>query len=92
MNRLSFSRPKGEDSLSTFRTKKVKVNNPNAVSDRSFYFNKESIDDIVPVIYLDDKIKKYNDDDTPDFTEMNNFCHKIFKEQILPELRPDIAQ
>ena len=69
--------------------KKAKVNNPYSESDRSFEINSESIDDIVPVVYLDNRIKKYNDDNTPDFGELSEFCRKMFLESILPEIRPD---
>lgn len=91
MTRLRITRPNGSDSLSDFRTKKATVKNLNSSSNRSFDINKESIDSIVPVVYLDDKIKVFNDDDTPDFAELDTFCYKLFREQIIPELRPDLV-
>lgn len=92
MKRLGLSRPGGTYTLDTFRSIKAKVNNPYSESDRSFEINSESIDDIVPVVYLDNRIKKYNDDNTPDFGELSEFCRKMFLESILPEIHPDRQQ
>ena len=45
---------------------------------------------LIPVVYLKDKIANYNDDETPDFKELNDYCKEIFHSIVLPEIRPDL--
>ncbi|KQM45840.1 hypothetical protein [Chryseobacterium sp. Leaf201] len=49
-----------------------------------------SDDDFVPVVYLKDRVTKTNQDGTPDFVELKQFCENIFRDEILPEIRPDL--
>lgn len=90
MNKFGFKRPAGTDSLGTFRSKIARVNNVVNESERTFTINRESMDDIIPVVYLEGRIKKYNDDQTPDFGELDKYCRETFANSILPELRPDL--
>ncbi len=78
----------GKDKLEDFNSKKVTLNNLDTNSDRKFELDKENLE-IIPVIYLEDKIKNYNKDDTPNYDELNNYCQDLFKNEILKEIRPD---
>lgn len=78
----------GKDKLEDFNSKKVTLNNLDTNSDRKFELDKENLE-IIPVIYLEDKIKNYNEDDTPNYDELNNYCQNLFKNEILKEIRPD---
>lgn len=49
-----------------------------------------SDNDFIPVVYLKDRITKYNSDGTPDFDELKEFCMNIFNDEILSEIRPDL--
>ncbi len=77
------------DKLYDFGNKKITVNNPNSKMDRTFEFDDENFN-LTPVVYLNEHIEKYNNDDTPDFYELNEYCQSLFQEEILPELRPDL--
>lgn len=77
------------DKLSDFRKKKITVKNTKSNMDRTFEFNDDEFN-LTPVVYLDEHIEKYNNDDTPDFDELNKYCQSLFHEEILPELRPDL--
>lgn len=76
------------EELKNFNSKKVTLNNLDTNSDRKFELDKENLE-IIPVIYLEDKIKNYNEDDTPNYDELNNYCQNLFKNEILKEIRPD---
>lgn len=89
LSKLAFKRPKNTDPLGSFSTRQAVLNSPYEKSERTFDLDGDNLD-IVPVVYLEGNIKKYNDDDTPDFNELNKFCQNLFQEQVLPELRPDL--
>lgn len=44
--------------------------------------------EILPVVYLRDRVL-IGDDGTPIFSSLNSFCHDLFTNQILPEIRPE---
>lgn len=86
---LGFKRKnKDEEKLTNFKTKKMTLNSPFSKSNRTFDIDDENLN-IVPVVYLEDRINKYNDDDTPDFEELNTLCQNLFQDEVLPEIRPD---
>lgn len=58
-------------------------------STKTFEWNTKD-NDFVPVVYLKGRIKKENVDGTPDFDELKQYCNNIFKDEILPEIRPDL--
>jgi hypothetical protein len=63
----------------------------NQVTDQTKTFEWNSKDnDFIPVVYLKGRISKYNPDDTPDFDELANLCMNYFKDEVLPEIRPDL--
>ena len=47
---------------------------------------------IVPVVYLKDRIEHYNDDDTPNFLELDALAKNLLQYEILPEIRPDLYE
>ena len=89
LKRLGFRRSQQSESLNDFRSKRIKLRSPFDNSDRTFELDGDAMD-IVPVVYLEDRIDKFNDDDTPDFDELDNLVKNIFKDEVLLELRPDL--
>ncbi|MDE5660734.1 MAG: hypothetical protein K2I28_07590 [Muribaculaceae bacterium] len=90
LKKLGFSRSDQSESLAEFKSKRVKLRSPFDSSDRTFELDREGMD-IVPVVYLDRRITKFNDDDTPDFDELDVLARNVFYDEVLPELRPDLA-
>lgn len=90
ISQLGFVRNKeGKDRLTDFRSKRMKLNNPSTNSNDSFDIDDENLE-VKPVVFLDGRITKFNDDDTPDFDELNYYCQNLFINEILPEIRPDL--
>lgn len=75
--------------LTNFESKKMTLNSPFSKSDRTFDFDDENLN-VIPVVYLEGRINHYNDDDTPEFTELNLLCQNLFHDEVLPEIRPDL--
>lgn len=87
---LGFSRQRyGTENLNSFESKKMILNNPFSRSDRTFDFDDENLN-VIPVVYLEGRINHYNDDDTPEFNELNQLCQNLFQDEVLPEIRPDL--
>lgn len=87
---LGFARERqNTDKLTEFNSKKMTLNSPFSKSDRTFDFDDENLN-AIPVVYLEGRIQNYNDDDTPDFRELNTLCQNLFRDEILPEIRPDL--
>ena len=57
----------------------------------SFDFDDENLN-VIPVVYLEGRINHYNDDDTPEFNELNQLCQNLFQDEVLPEIRPDLFE
>lgn len=75
--------------LDNFDTNSVSVRNTVSNSTRTFeWSNKDS--EFVPVVYLDERIQIKNEDGTLSFIELEKFCYTTFKDEILPEIRPDL--
>lgn len=74
--------------LTNFDKTRVNVKNPNVNSSKTFEWNAKD-NDFTPVVYLKDRIRMM-DNNTPDFNNLKSYCDKLFEEQILPELRPDL--
>lgn len=74
--------------LKDFKKVKVGTKNPKTNSSNTFEWNKQD-KDFIPVVYLENRVKM-TDNDTPDFDELKKYCDELFKNQILPELRPDL--
>ena len=77
-------------SLENFdRTTVVLESDVNNHTQKTFEWNAKD-NDFVPVVYLRGRITKENADGTPDFDELKKFCTTIFKDEFLPEIRPDL--
>ena len=75
--------------LDNFEESRVLVRNTVNNSTRTFeWSNKDS--DFIPVVYLDERIHAKNDDGTLCFKAVEQFCHTIFKDEILQEISPDL--
>lgn len=77
--------------LADFNSQKMTVKDSVSKSDRTFDLNDEEID-IIPVVYLENRITQYNDDGTPNFGELNALCQSILRDEVLPEIRPDLYE
>lgn len=88
-SRYLFGRESNKQELSNFNKASVTLNNTVSNSIRKFEWNSKDAD-FVPVIYLDGRISKFNDDDTPDFDELNTLCQEYLQNEVLPEIRPDL--
>lgn len=65
----------------------VHTRNPDTNSTKQFEWNNRDLE-LVPVVYLKDRVAIL-EDGTPEFVKLDEYCQKLFKEDILPELRPD---
>ena len=92
LRQLGFSRHKhNTDRLTNFDRKKMTLNSPFSKTDRTFDFDDENLN-VIPVVYLEGRINHYNDDDTPEFNELNQLCQNLFQDEVLPEIRPDLFE
>jgi hypothetical protein len=85
-----FGKEKTLKKLHDFDEAKVTTKNPVDNSTRTFEWNTKD-ENFVSVVYLDRRIAKLNDDGTPDFDELETLCKNYFKDEVLPELRPDLS-
>lgn len=77
-----------QKSLDKFDKSEVTAKDNSTSTQRTFEWNDRD-NDFVPVIYLQEKITKKNPDGSPDFDSLKEYCKKLFKDEILNELRPD---
>ena len=87
--KLIFGRTDKEIELSNFDRSSVTLKNSEDKSEKTFSWNVEK-EDFVPVVYLKDRIKKFNADGTPNFKELDEYCIKLFENKVLKEFRPDL--
>ena len=85
-----FGKEKNPKKLHDFDEAKVTTKNPVDNSTRTFEWNTKD-ENFVPVVYLDGRIAKLNDDGTPNFDELETLCKNYFNDEVLPELRPDLS-
>jgi len=83
-----FGKETHHKKLQDFDEVKVATKNPVDNSTRTFEWNTKD-EDFVPIIYLDGRVRT-NDDDTPDFDDLETLCRNYLTDEILPELRPDL--
>jgi hypothetical protein len=75
----------------TLKEFKAKLNAKNEVDKSSKIFEWNTRDsEFVPVVYLSDRITGRNSDGTLNFDELASYCKKIFNDEILKEIRPDL--
>lgn len=92
LRQLGFFRHRHDtESLISFDRKKMTLNSPFSKTDRTFDFDDENLN-VIPVVYLEGRINHYNDDDTPEFEELNQLCQNLFQDEVLPEIRPDLFE
>lgn len=92
LHQLGFIRQKEKkEKLTNFSSKKMTLNSPFSKSNRTFDIDDENLN-LIPVVYLENRIKNYNDDDTPEFNELNTLCQNLFQDEVLPEIRPDLYE
>lgn len=90
LKQLGFIRStQQKDSLDEFKNKKMTIRNVTQKSDRTFDLDDDEVN-IIPVVYLENHINNYYDDDTPNFDDLNTYCRKLFNDEILPDIRPDL--
>lgn len=65
----------------------VKTMNKGTKTSKEFDWNNRDME-ILPSVYLKGRVPM-GTDGTPVFTELETFCHNLFEDQILPEIRPD---
>ena len=92
LRQLGFSRHNhNTEGLTSFDSKKMTLSSPFSKTDRTFDFDDENLN-VIPVVYLEGRINHYNDDDTPEFNELNQLCQNLFQDEVLPEIRPDLFE
>jgi hypothetical protein len=85
-----FGKKQNSKKLSEFDNTKITTINPVDNSTKIFEWNTKDAE-FVPIVYLDGgRISNFNDDDTPDFFELERLCLNYLKDEVLPELRPDL--
>jgi len=85
-----FGKNKEEKKLNEFNETKICVLNPVDKSTKTFEWSVKD-EEFVPVVYLDGRIFKFNPDDTPNFEDLNVLCQNYFRDEVLPEIRPDLS-
>lgn len=78
-----------ERKLKDFDETKMVLESDITGSTKTFEWNTKD-NDFVPVVYLKGRVNKTNVDGTPDFEELKQYCARIFEDEILPEIRPDL--
>lgn len=66
----------------------VGTKNKETKSTKTFDWNIRD-QELRPVVYLNDRVAM-EDDGTPNFVALNNYCHQIFADIIKQDLRPDL--
>lgn len=76
-------------SLKDFDETKISLLNPVDKSTKTFEWGLKD-EEFVPVVYLDGRVQNSNPDDTPNFEELDKLCQNYFKDEVLPEIRPEL--
>lgn len=87
-SRKRFGTREYNSGLDEFTKCTVSTKNDDANSTKTFDWNNRE-QELQPAVFLKDRVV-IEEDGTPNFTSLDTFCHQLFKEQILPELRPDL--
>jgi hypothetical protein len=89
LNSFFFGKEQKHKNLNEFDNANLITKNPVDNSTRTFEWNSKD-NDFVPVVWLNGRISKLNEDDTPDFDELEKLCINYLKDEVLPDLRPDL--
>lgn len=85
-----FGTKEREKTLNNFdKTTIVLESDITSGSQKTFEWNTKD-NDFVPVVYLAGRVTDTNADGTPEFSKLKTYCETIFKDEILPEIRPDL--
>jgi hypothetical protein len=84
-----FGTEKDSKKLTEFEETRLNIENDVTNKTKVFEWNKKD-NEFVPVVYLDKRIAKKNEDGTPDFIELAELCKNIFNDEILKSIRPDL--
>lgn len=87
-SKRKFSGESQTKELSQFDQTHVSVKNKMTKSTKTFEWNTKD-NEFLPVVYLEDRVKM-TEDGTPDFDDLKRYCNELFKNSILPEIRPDL--
>ncbi len=87
LNSKIFGNQNNNYRLEEFDHCTVQTRNSDTNSSKKFEWSDRDLQ-LVPVVYLKGRVTIL-DDGTPEFDELDRYCLNLFKEDILPELRPD---
>ena len=79
---------KNKKSLSEFDKVSLSTTNQDTKTSKTFEWNSRDAE-FVPVVYLENYVR-LEDDRTPNFAELKQYCMTLFEETIIHELRPDL--
>ena len=74
--------------LSEFDRVSLSTTNQDTKTSKTFEWNSRDAE-FVPVVYLENHVR-LEDDRTPNFAELKQYCMTLFEETIIHELRPDL--
>lgn len=74
--------------LSEFDRVSLSTTNQGTKTSKTFEWNSRDAE-FVPVVYLENHVR-LEDDRTPNFAELKQYCMTLFEETIIHELRPDL--
>ena len=75
-------------SLSEFDKVSLSTTNQTTKTSKTFEWNSRDAE-FIPVVYLENHVR-LEDDRTPNFAELKQYCMILFEETIIHELRPDL--
>ena len=74
--------------LSEFDRVSLSTTNQGTKTSKTFEWNSRDAE-FIPVVYLENHVR-LEDDRTPNFAELKQYCMTLFEETIIHELRPDL--
>lgn len=83
-----FGNPNYNQQLDEFEKCTVHTKNSDTNSTKTFDWNNRD-QELLPTVYLKDRVA-ITEEGTPDFAALDMYCKQLFKDTILPELRPDL--
>lgn len=83
-----FGNPHLNQQLDEFDKCTVHTKNSDTNSTKTFDWNCRD-QELLPTVYLKDRVVM-TDEGTPDFAALDIYCKQLFRDTILPELRPDL--
>lgn len=81
-----FGTRENPHTLEQFEDCRLSARNEEMKSTKIFKWNTKEAE-FAPVVYLTDEMIRFNEDGTPDFASLAEFCNELFLNVVLPELR-----